>query len=78
MFVFGHFTSLAVLMHASSVYCSLDFQDLTRQLRCSGVLETIRIRQGGFPNRRELKAFVERYRILAKESVVAGDAPAKQ
>ena len=35
-----------------------------RQLRCSGVLETIRIRQGGFPNRRSFKEFINRYKVI--------------
>ena len=38
---------------------------MLRQLRCSGVLETIRIRRGGFPNRRKHEDYLDRYGVLA-------------
>lgn len=43
----------------------LERDSVLRQLRYAGVLETVRIRGAGFPNRRSLPAFLERYRLLA-------------
>ena len=45
-----------------------------RQLKCSGVLATVRIRSGGFPNRRPFKEFIQRYLVLAPEVPRKGGA----
>lgn len=42
-------------------------ESIMRQLKCSGVLETIRIRSGGYPNRRPYKDFIQRYLVLAPD-----------
>ena len=36
-----------------------------RQLRCAGVLETIKVRQAGFPSRKTFDKFIERYGFLS-------------
>uniref|UniRef100_A0A7S4QYN3 Myosin motor domain-containing protein n=1 Tax=Alexandrium monilatum TaxID=311494 RepID=A0A7S4QYN3_9DINO len=44
---------------------TFDSQSVLRQCRYSGLLETVQIRQLGYPHRRPLSAFVERYAALA-------------
>ncbi|KAH8582250.1 myosin head family [Cryptosporidium sp. chipmunk genotype I] len=41
-----------------------DSLDVLRQLRCAGMLESIRIRRSGYSVRRKLKDFYNRYKIL--------------
>ncbi|KAF7455996.1 myosin-related protein [Cryptosporidium felis] len=41
-----------------------DSLDVLRQLRCAGMLESIRIRRSGYSVRRKFKDFYKRYRIL--------------
>lgn len=42
----------------------MDSLDVQRQLRCAGMLESIRIRRAGYPVRRPFKEFFNRFRIL--------------
>ena len=47
----------------------LDMPIVLEQLRYSGMLETIRIRQIGFPVRLKFSQFAERYRCLVPGAV---------
>ena len=42
-----------------------DSGDVQRQLRCAGMLESIRIRKSGYAVRRTIPEFIGRYRVLA-------------
>ncbi|CAJ1390721.1 unnamed protein product [Effrenium voratum] len=42
----------------------MDSLDVQRQLRCAGMLESIRIRRAGYPVRRPFKEFFNRFRLL--------------
>jgi myosin VIIa len=54
-------------MNDSSFVCMQIFDRnlCVRQLRYSGMMETIRIRRAGYPIRHTFAEFVDRYRILA-------------
>eukprot|EP00428_Durinskia_dybowskii_P003807 CAMPEP_0170308712 /NCGR_PEP_ID=MMETSP0116_2-20130129/54803_1 /TAXON_ID=400756 /ORGANISM="Durinskia baltica, Strain CSIRO CS-38" /LENGTH=215 /DNA_ID=CAMNT_0010560909 /DNA_START=30 /DNA_END=673 /DNA_ORIENTATION=+ len=52
-----------------------DSVDVLRQLRCAGMLESIRIRRAGYAVRRPFKEFFTRFRILAPRLVAAGPDP---
>lgn len=57
------------LLHGFVSPTCLHLQDFdrtlcTRQLRYSGMMETIRIRKAGYPIRHKFKDFVDRYRLL--------------
>jgi len=50
----------------------LDSIDVQRQLRCAGMLESIRIRRAGYPVRRTFKEFFNRFRVLCPQLTVSG------
>eukprot|EP00913_Durusdinium_trenchii_P000101 g90.t1 len=51
----------------------LDSIDVLRQLRCAGMLESIRIRRAGYAVRRPFKEFFARFRILSPHLVPGAD-----
>ncbi|RKP37203.1 myosin-2 [Dimargaris cristalligena] len=57
----------------SKVAWAFDPQMVLSQLRACGVLETIRISCSGYPSRRMIPEFDERYYILAKDSTRTAD-----
>mmetsp|Transcript_65426 Transcript_65426/g.156435 ORF Transcript_65426/g.156435 Transcript_65426/m.156435 type:complete len:1692 (-) Transcript_65426:12-5087(-) len=52
-----------------------DSIDVLRQLRCAGMLESIRIRHAGYAVRRPFKDFFQRFRLLAPHLVATGADP---
>merc|ERR1719311_693426 len=54
---------------------SLDSLDVLRQLRCAGMLESIRIRRAGYGVRRPFKDFFTRFRVLAPHLTATGADP---
>ncbi|CBZ53348.1 myosin head motor domain-containing protein TgMyo I [Neospora caninum Liverpool] len=51
-----------------------DSADVLRQLRCAGVLETVRIRRDGYPVRLPFSGFLGQFSCLASEALVPGFA----
>lgn len=51
---------------------TFDSVDVQRQLRCAGMLESIRIRRAGYSVRRPFKEFFNRYRVLSPQLSTAG------
>lgn len=51
-----------------------DSLDVQRQLRCAGMLESIRIRRAGYPVRRLFKEFFNRFRVLCPSITTTGKA----
>merc|ERR1719188_857708 len=49
-----------------------DSKDVQRQLRCAGMLESIRIRRAGYSVRRPFKEFFNRFRVLCPGLSTAG------
>jgi len=52
-----------------------DSTDVLRQLRCAGMLESIRIRRAGYAVRRPFKDFFNRFRLLAPHLAASGADP---
>jgi len=52
-----------------------DSIDVLRQLRCAGMLESIRIRRAGYAVRRPFKEFFSRFRVLAPHLAASGADP---
>ncbi|CAE8729512.1 unnamed protein product, partial [Polarella glacialis] len=53
----------------------IDSLDVLRQLRCAGMLESIRIRRAGYAVRRPFKDFFIRFRVLAPTLAAIGSDP---
>lgn len=51
-----------------------DSSDVLRQLRCAGMLESIRIRRAGYPVRTPFEEFYKRFRILCPTVSTEGKA----
>jgi len=51
-----------------------DSLDVQRQLRCAGMLESIRIRRAGYSVRRPFKEFFNRFRVLCPSITAKGNA----
>lgn len=52
-----------------------DSKDVQRQLRCAGMLESIRIRRAGYSVRRPFKEFYSRFRVLCPSISPSGHEP---
>lgn len=55
--------------HTSSAPQLFDRELCMRQLRYSGMMETIRIRKSGYPVRYTFSEFLNRYRVLLKTTL---------
>lgn len=56
----------------------LDSIDVLRQLRCAGMLESIRIRRAGYSVRRHFKEFFNHFRLLAPQLNARADSDYKE
>eukprot|EP00930_Biecheleria_cincta_P069554 TRINITY_DN57282_c0_g1_i1.p1 TRINITY_DN57282_c0_g1~~TRINITY_DN57282_c0_g1_i1.p1 ORF type:complete len:1652 (+),score=454.86 TRINITY_DN57282_c0_g1_i1:128-5083(+) len=61
--------------NANKMPGEIDSVDVLRQLRCAGMLESIRIRRAGYAVRRPFKEFFNRFRILAPHVAASGPDP---
>ena len=67
--------SLSLCMCVSACVQVFDRELCTRQLRYSGMMETIRIRRAGYPIRHTFAEFVDRYHLLIPGVTEAMRAP---
>merc|ERR1719453_189636 len=58
--------------NANKAAHDFDSLDVQRQLRCAGMLESIRIRRAGYPVRKPFKEFFNRFRVLCPNITTAG------
>jgi len=61
--------------NANKAAHDFDSLDVQRQLRCAGMLESIRIRRAGYSVRRPFKEFVNRFRVLMPSLKTSGMDP---
>uniref|UniRef100_A0A147BEA1 Putative myosin class v heavy chain n=3 Tax=Ixodes ricinus TaxID=34613 RepID=A0A147BEA1_IXORI len=57
--------------NADKVPCSFDEKVILQQLRYTGMLETVRIRQSGYSVRLPFEEFIQRYRVLLPRGLIS-------
>ncbi|EEC15052.1 myosin-IX, putative [Ixodes scapularis] len=57
--------------NADKIPCSFDEKVILQQLRYTGMLETVRIRQSGYSVRLPFEEFIQRYRVLLPRGLIS-------